>query len=187
MIIEINAINDSAPDVENLMRAKSYIEKVYDLIAQMKEMITKAENAAPESVLAPSATFYKMMVDVENEIDSARLKAYHLKNKYQMRILPDLFIQSSTSKTSTLNGYTVSMSQDFSISIPKDCKHAAYEWLKDNGLGDIITTTVNSSTLKATLKEWDNQNKPMPPDDLIKVSQIPKYSVVKSSRKIPTA
>jgi hypothetical protein len=180
-------MDETAPDVDVLLMTHARIIHAYAKLNEIAAIINELEKSAPENVLAPAATFYKMMIDFENEIEAVRLKAYHVKNRHQMRILPDLFVQSSTTKTSTLNGYTVSMSQDFSVSIPKDAKHGAYQWLENNGLGDIITTTVNSSTLKATLKEWDSQNKPMPPDDLIKVTPIPKYSVVRSSRKIPTA
>lgn len=182
----LNILDESAPDVDKLMKAQDKIRGLYDLVSAVDDLLREVSIDPPQDVLAPAATFYKMMIDLENAIEEVRLRAYHIKNHHQMKVLPDLFVQASTTKTSTLNGYTVSFSQDYSISIPKEARDGAYEWLEQNGLGDIITTTVNSSTLKATIKELNNQNKPMPPEDLIKITPIPKYSVVRSSRSIPT-
>lgn len=184
---DLNILDESAPDVDKLVKAQDKIRGVYDLLSVIDDIVREISVDPPQDVLAPAATFYKMMIDLENAIEDVRLRTYHVKNHHQMKVLPDLFVQASTTKTSTLNGYTVSYSQDYSISIPKDARGDAYEWLENNGLGDIITTTVNSSTLKATIKELNNQNKPMPPEELIKVTPIPKYSVVRSSRSIPTA
>jgi hypothetical protein len=185
--IDIDVMDDAAPDVDKLVAVQKRIKGIYDLILALDEEVARIADQGPVDVLAPAATFYKMMVDVENAIEEVRLRAYHIKNRYQMIIMPDLFVQASTTKTSTLNGFTVSYSQDYSVSVPKDARPAAHEWLVEHGLGDIITETVNASTLKATLKEWNQQNKPMPPEELIKVTPIPKYSVVRASRKIPTA
>jgi len=184
---DLNILDESAPDVDKLMVAQEKVRGAYGLLSALDDVVRDMGLNPPQDVLAPAATFYKMMIDLENAIEEVRLRAYHVKNHHQMKVLPDLFVQASTTKTSTLNGYTVSYSQDYSISIPKDARDSAYGWLEQNGLGDIITTTVNSSTLKATIKELNNQNKPMPPEDLIKVTPIPKYSVVRSSRSIPTA
>ncbi len=184
--LDFAGVDFNAPDIAPLIDASNVISALYMMASDIGVVLDQLAKAGPKEVLAPAATHYKALVDLENVLEELRLKAYHMKNFYQMRVLPDLFMNASTKTTKTLNGYTVSWTTDKSVSIPKDAKDGAYQWLVDNGLGDLITSTVNSSTLKATLKEWDRQNKPMPPEDLFTINDLPKYSVTKSSRKIPT-
>lgn len=47
-------------------------------------------------------------------------------------------------------------------------KDAAYEWLRDNGRGDLITETVNAATLKSVAKAALMAGEPFP-DGLFKV------------------
>lgn len=48
---------------------------------------------------------------------------------------------------------TVSERTDAYCTTPAKNKAALYEWLNENGHGDLITDTVNASTLKAFIKE----------------------------------
>ncbi len=53
---------------------------------------------------------------------------------------------------------------DASVSVPKENKHLVYEWLEDNGYGDLIVGTVNSSTMKAQVKKWIKDGEDFPID-----------------------
>ncbi len=53
---------------------------------------------------------------------------------------------------------------DTYCSIKKGEQARAYEWLKSHKLDDIIQPTVNSRTLTATLKEWQDQGNEIPED-----------------------
>lgn len=48
---------------------------------------------------------------------------------------------------------TVYLTSDYNISIVKDQKEVAYDWLTENGHEDVIIETVNSSTLKSIIKK----------------------------------
>lgn len=63
---------------------------------------------------------------------------------------------------------TVYLQDDLYTGIPADKKVEAYQWLRDNGHEDLIQETVNSSTLKAFLKEQMRNSGEVPPPDLIK-------------------
>ena len=58
---------------------------------------------------------------------------------------------------------------DVFASIPAESRDAAYEWLELTGRGSLIKPTVNSSSLKAAVKEWLNQGEEIP-EELIKVT-----------------
>lgn len=48
---------------------------------------------------------------------------------------------------------TVYLTSDYNVSIVKDQKEVAYDWLTENGHEDAIIETVNSSTLKSIIKK----------------------------------
>lgn len=58
---------------------------------------------------------------------------------------------------------------DVFASIPAESRDAAYEWLELTGRGSLIKPTVNSSSLKAAVKEWLTQGEEIP-EELIKVT-----------------
>ena len=176
-----------APDIAELREAQLVLDEIYKALNQADALVETLESVGPRDVLAPAATHYKELADLEDFIERLRVRVYHIKNHYAMRILPDLFFNASTDRVVTLNGYTVSKADDISVSIPKDNRDQAYQWLADNGYEDIITTTVNSSTLKATVKAIESQNRPLPPDDIFNITRLPKYSVRAASKKIPSA
>ena len=53
---------------------------------------------------------------------------------------------------------------DASCSVPKENKDDVYDWLRDNGYGELIVGTVNSSTFKAQVKKFIKDGEPFPMD-----------------------
>lgn len=65
--------------------------------------------------------------------------------------------------TLTVNGVgRVTLQGDVYARIPASSRAAAFEWLRDHGHGDLITETVNASTLKAAAKKMLKQGEPLP-------------------------
>ena len=175
-------MTELAPDIKELKEAEKQIKAIQKTITKLDLQLYQLKEAGPRSVLAPAATMYKMLADLEDLIEESRVKAYHLKNFYQFHVLPDLFHDASVDTVRTLNGYNVAITEDISVSIPADSKPDAYTWLQDNGYGDIITTTVNSSTLKATMKEILKDGV-IVPEEVFKVTTLNKYRVTQSAKK----
>ena len=73
----------------------------------------------------------------------------------------------------------VGLTSDLYASIAPDQKGAAYEWLSDNGHGDVVQPTVNSSTLKALMKSIIKSGKEIP-SELFKVTPFTRASITKS-------
>lgn len=61
----------------------------------------------------------------------------------------------------------------------KSNRDAFYAWLRKHKLGDLITETVNSSTLKAWVKTRMAEGKPLP-KDLLKVTPATKAKLTRS-------
>ncbi|PIZ29608.1 MAG: hypothetical protein COY40_06515 [Alphaproteobacteria bacterium CG_4_10_14_0_8_um_filter_53_9] len=63
--------------------------------------------------------------------------------------------------------------------VGKDYKNEFYGWLRDNNLEDLITESVNASTLKAWVKGRIREAKPWP-QDLLKVTPYTRASITKA-------
>jgi len=73
---------------------------------------------------------------------------------------------------------TVSIATDAYTSIKAENKDAAYKWLEDNGFGDIIKNNVNSSTMKALLKDLSRKGIEFPEN----IFSFTPYSYVKITK-----
>lgn len=72
----------------------------------------------------------------------------------------------------------VALSSDIRCSVPKDNKEALEDWLRENGQEALISPSVNSSTLKAFVKEMIKGKKPWPAD-LLKVDPFTRAAITK--------
>lgn len=74
-------------------------------------------------------------------------------------------------------GYRVGTNNKMYVSVAADRRDRAYQWLRENGLGDLISSTVNSSSLSAAAKhELEENNIDFPPD-LFTVAHVTTTSV----------
>lgn len=176
---------DQPPDVDQLRSAEQQIAVIRELMDRMYSEITELLQMGPKDILAPTATFFKALVDLNDDLKEVYKPVYHYMNHYQQKILPDLFRFNSVVETKTMYGHNVKMVEDFNVTIPAEMKPAAYQWLETNGYGDIISSTINASTLKATMKSI-KETATVVPGDIFKMSDFIKMSVTSPSKKIPT-
>lgn len=72
----------------------------------------------------------------------------------------------------------VSLTADMHVSVKADHRDRFYEWLRDNGRGDLLQETINPSTLKAAVKGMYKSGEEIP-EDLINVSPFTRASITK--------
>lgn len=87
------------------------------------------------------------------------------------RELPEAMDAEGISNIKVENAGKVSLRGEVYAAIPAEARDAAYEWLRENGKGSLITETVNASTLKAAAKDWLKQGMDVPAD-LIKITPV---------------
>ena len=73
----------------------------------------------------------------------------------------------------------VSLTADMHVSIKAEMKEQFFEWLGDNGRGDLITENVNPSTLKAAVKAMYKSGEEIP-EDMLNVSPFTRASITRS-------
>jgi hypothetical protein len=73
----------------------------------------------------------------------------------------------------------VSLTADMHVSIKAAKKTEFYEWLRDNGRGDLLQENINPSTLKATVKGLVRAGEEVP-DDMLNISPFTRASITKT-------
>lgn len=72
----------------------------------------------------------------------------------------------------------VSLTADMHVSVKADQKTAFFEWLRDNGRGDLLQENINPSTLKATVKGMFRNGEEIP-ENLLNVSPFTRASITR--------
>ena len=90
----------------------------------------------------------QLKMESEIELSEATLKDLNEKHrKLSGEIIPAKMQELGMTSTTMTDGSKVDVVEDIYVSIPKDPEKSAacYEWLEDNGLGDIIKNSVGIS------------------------------------------
>lgn len=77
-------------------------------------------------------------------------------------------------------GYRVGVSSTKRASIIKGMQEAAKQWLRDNDYADIISETINASTLSSFARNLQEEHNLELPDKLFNVADMPTTSVTKT-------
>lgn len=78
--------------------------------------------------------------------------------------IPEVFDRHKVPSITLDEGYRVTVSHALRASIRGGLKDEAHAWLRDHGLGDIVTETVNASTLSAVAKTMAEENQELDPE-----------------------
>jgi hypothetical protein len=117
-------------------------------------------------------------VYLKKAIDALKDETKELNRRFdeiRLRLIPEAMEEQGI-KNINLDGIgLVYLTADLYTSVPSDKKEDFYEWLEDNGLRDLVTETVNSSTLKAWCKERIESGKQIPP--MVEISPFTRASI----------
>ena len=127
--------------------ANGTVEQVRDQIDVVKELVEKCETSEIEFAVVAYTNIRELYEDLNDAVK--KIGAEY--NRLRQQVLPDKFEEKDL-KSITIGGnrYTCRISDR--ASIKPEYREQAYEWLRDNDLGDIITETVNANTLSAQAK-----------------------------------
>jgi hypothetical protein len=101
----------------------------------------------------------------------------NLFKKFKELEVPATFEADKITHVPLEEGFRVGLSSRLFASIPAGKREQAYQWLRDNGLGDLITATVNAGTLSAAAKEMMEEKNEELPKELFTVALVPNTSV----------
>ena len=124
-----------------------------------EEDVVNIDQESLESV----SSLLQEQLKIETEIEIAELELQNKKEKFRKlseEIIPSKMTELGMTSTTMLDGSKVDVVENIYVSIPKDPdkSRACYNWLEDNGLGDIIKNQVGMSFGKGENEDAKKQN-----------------------------
>jgi len=155
-------------------------EKLADLVASLTDFTKAVQETEGQGVVEFTRAFVALRA-VKDNIEEA-LKPF---DKFYLEVkdqkLPQAFDAAGVPSVNLEEGFRVTVAHNVRASIKKDMKDKAFDWLRENGLGDIITDTVNSSTLSALARSMGEENKELDAE-LFSVAIMPTTSVTRTKK-----
>ena len=113
------------------------------------------------------ADIYKTVSIMKATADDEAASLGKLWDNMRKRVLPEMMSDMGVSSLRLTGIGMLSLATDAYCSVRAGRKEDLLEWLEDNGHGELKTVTVNSSTLKAFIKEQMMEGGDVPPDDIV--------------------
>tara|TARA_R110002110_G_scaffold142015_8_gene330132 strand:+ start:3292 stop:3780 length:489 start_codon:yes stop_codon:yes gene_type:complete len=159
---------------------KDNMDKFMTAIQTINELAISAEGEMEAILSADTPTVLSLLSEVRQYDDNLKYlkkRTAEIHKRMKEEIVPQKFTEQGISSI-TVDGYRFTVSSQARTTIQKDMKDEAYDWLRDNGLGDLVTETVNSSTLSATAKSLMSEGVDLP-DDIFNIYSFENTSVTK--------
>jgi hypothetical protein len=159
-------------------RVKSAAFHLDEVADQLKK---DAEWAKSES-LKDLLTFYVELKEGYAALDTARKRIYNLLDLLNKAVVPEALEASGMDKVRVPElACSFYVLPRYSASLLD--KEAGFDWLREVGLEDLITETVNAGTLAAAMKELVLEHGIDPPEDIVKFSTYNTTGVSKYTPK----
>jgi hypothetical protein len=135
---------------------------------------TQYDDLTLNQLISAMATLSKAKEDAEDVLK--RINAEY--DFLRITKIPTKMEDEGVDRISITGVGRVSLTADMHVSVKADMKEKFYEWLHDNGRENLITETVNASTLKAAVKQMYKAGEEVP-EDLLNVSPFTRASITK--------
>lgn len=143
-------------------RATAIMADVQMRAKGLRDVLDQIEQVANPDLTAAELAHIYMCVQTVNDALADALSPISsewsrsgIYRKLNEQIVPQAFERESTTSITSAEGYRITVSSRYFASMKS--QPACFEWLKKNGMGDLIQPTVNASTLssagKALLEE----------------------------------
>lgn len=149
------------------------------LLPQMEKELQASHAHGAVQLARSFVVLHRLMERLDETLKPLTHDQTGLFAKYKRELLPELFEAEGVKSIPLAEGFRVGTSTQFRASIKKDMKDAAYAWLRANKLGDIISSTVNASTLSSVASKMiEEENKELP-EEMFNVAPLNTTSVTK--------
>lgn len=122
---------------------------------------------------------FKAAKDFKEACDLLSKESGRLYDYLRLALVPERFEEDGISNMKVDGVGRVQLAGDLYAGIVKGNEEKAFEFLGDNGRGDVVKQTVNSSSLKAILKKMLEKGEEIPAE-LFKAEPFTRASIVKA-------
>lgn len=160
--------------------AANAITECYNVVARLIIEVDEAEKTNDHVRLVRCFVAMHRLHEKIGELDSFFGVMY---NRMKTELVPSALEAAGVTNVPLAEGYRIGVSYRTLASIKEGMRDKAFLWLRTNGLGDLITSTVNASTLSAAAKHCLEEDNKDLPDDLFNVVIQPNTSVTATKTK----
>ena len=111
---------------------------IEELEKDQQQVIEKADVDTLASYCRELQTYEEEIAELEEQIKKKREKA----DKISSEIIPNMLAEQGISSLKLADGSSVDVRKSYNCTIKKDEMESAYNWLRENGLADIIKNEV---------------------------------------------
>ena len=112
---------------------------IADLERDQQEIIEKTDIQQLASFCLELKSLEDQITSKEDETKALKEKA----DKIASEIIPNMLAEQGLSSLKLADGSSVEVKKSYSCTVKKDNLESAYEWLRENGLGDLIKNEVS--------------------------------------------
>jgi hypothetical protein len=124
----------------------------------------------------------RLMRQTQTELDEAKAKCTALQKDFdelRIQVIPSRMEELGV-KNITLDGVgRLQVTADMYVNTPANNRVAVQEWMREHDHAELISATINGSTLKAWVKEQMKNGEEIP-TDLINISPFMRASITKA-------
>lgn len=127
------------------------------------------------------AELAQRLAELRDQISSKESEVSLLKQEreiLQKKVLPEKMSADGMQNVTVKGVGRLSIRPDMQVSVLAENRMLLQRWLKDNGFGELVVETINSSTLKAFVKEQVNEGNDLP-FDLINIHAFEQVTLTK--------
>lgn len=126
----------------------------------------------------------KLLKEVKEEyarVNKLKASTYKYLQHISIGIIPDKMAEIGVKNITFDEGFRMQLRTDAYCTVNEEQRPRLYAWLEEHGvLEDLKSETINASTLKAYVKELDENCEDLPPEDSITYTPYTQASVVKA-------
>ena len=111
---------------------------IEELEKDQQQVIEKADVDTLASYCRELQTYEEEIAELEEQIKKKREKA----DKISSEIIPNMLAEQGISSLKLADGSSIDVRKSYNCTIKKDEMESAYNWLRENGLADIIKNEV---------------------------------------------
>ena len=112
---------------------------IEELEKDQQQVIEKADVDTLASYCRELQTYEEEIAELEEQIKKKREKA----DKISSEIIPNMLAEQGISSLKLADGSSVDVRKSYNCTVKKDEMESAYNWLRENQLGDIIKNEVS--------------------------------------------
>lgn len=173
-------------ETPTLNEALSTYNRLIKAIEKHNPAIIALLDTRPEGAVLKLEEAIAAQADCKDELElvTALKSALEKRHDWLRTAVTPALMDERGITTITVTGIgRVTLQDDVFVSVPAETKAQAHTWFDDMGFGDLITKTINGSTLAAWIRKRIKAGEELPPTELVKVTPYTRAQITRVTGK----